>query len=37
MGGCHSACKDCVLDGRCLLQDNDEVEDCEDVQDYEEE
>ena len=27
----HKICKDCVLSGDCLLQDNDDVELCEDV------
>jgi len=32
----HKACRKCVSDGSCLLQDNDEVEECQDVKEYEE-
>jgi len=32
----HKACSDCVLSNYdCLLQDNDEVEDCDEVDNYE--
>lgn len=31
----HKACKDCVLNGSCLFQDNDDVESCQDVRDKE--
>ena len=32
----HPACKECVLsNGRCLFQDNNDVEECEEVQEYE--
>jgi len=31
----HPACKECVLSGNdCLLQQNDDVESCEDVREY---
>lgn len=31
----HKACEECVLSGGCLLQDDDDVKYCEDVQEYE--
>lgn len=33
----HPACKDCVLNYKCLLQDNGDVEECDIVTDYEDE
>lgn len=31
----HPACEDCVLtNGRCLLQNTDDVESCEDVREW---
>lgn len=30
----HEACRDCVLCRSCLLRDNDHVEDCQDVQEW---
>lgn len=33
----HHACKDCVLNHDCLFQSNNNVEDCSDVEHYEEE
>ena len=30
----HKVCEDCVLNGDCLFQDNDDVESCGDVRDY---
>jgi len=30
----HPACKDCVLNHDCLFQNNDDVEFCGDVQDF---
>ena len=36
MSNWSPACKDCVLSGgQCLLQENDDVESCEDVREYE--
>ena len=32
----HKACKECVLNPDCLLQKSDDVESCEDVQQYKE-
>ena len=37
MSSWHKACKGCVLSGNCLFQDNDDVESCGDVENYEEE
>lgn len=31
----HKACEECVLDGDCLLQNNYDVDDCQDVKNYE--
>lgn len=34
MGYFHPACKNCVLSGECLFQDDNDVESCGDVQDW---
>jgi len=31
----HPACKECVLNGDCLLQDNGDTDECEDVREWE--
>ena len=31
----HEVCAECVLNRSCLLQNNDDVEDCRDVRDAE--
>lgn len=31
----HKACNDCVMNHQCLLQDHNDVEECEDVRDFE--
>ena len=30
----HPVCDECVLDGKCLLQENGDVDECQDVQEY---
>ena len=34
MSSFHPACRECVLNNECLLQDNGDVEDCQDVIDW---
>ena len=32
----HKACSECVLNHDCLFQDNNDVESCEDIENYKE-
>lgn len=33
----HKACSECVIDGQCFMQDSGDVEECSDVQEFEQE
>ena len=36
MSWMHEVCEECLADGDCLFQSNNDVENCKDVQDYDE-